>query len=90
MSALARLRSRRVVPQRSPGELDAMAAAGAVVAAALQAVHAAAVSGASTLGLDEIAESMIREAGTPQRLAVVSARRDNRPPEQWRAIRRSG
>ena len=45
MSALARLRSRRVVPQRSPGELDVMAAAGAVVAAALQAVHAAAVSG---------------------------------------------
>ena len=45
MSALARLRSRRVVPQRSRGELDAMAAAGAVVAAALQAVHAAAVPG---------------------------------------------
>jgi methionyl aminopeptidase len=63
MSALARLRSRRVVPQRSPGELDAMAAAGAVVATALQAVHAAAVSGASTLSLDEIAESVIREAG---------------------------
>ena len=48
MSALARLRSRRVVPQRSPGEIDAMAAAGAVVAAALQAVHAAATSGTST------------------------------------------
>jgi methionyl aminopeptidase len=63
MSALARLRSRRVVPQRSPGELDAMGAAGAVVAAALQAVHAAAVSGTSTLSLDEIAESVIREAG---------------------------
>ncbi|OBA74936.1 type I methionyl aminopeptidase [Mycobacterium sp. 1554424.7] len=63
MSALARLRSRRVVPQRSPGELDAMAAAGAVVAAALHAVHAAAVAGASTLSLDEIAESVIREAG---------------------------
>jgi len=51
------------VPQRSAGELDAMAAAGAVVAAALQAVRAAAVSGASTLSLDEIAESVIREAG---------------------------
>src|SRR5271156_4008047 len=63
MSPLARLRSRRVVPQRSAGELDAMAAAGAVVAAALQAVHAAAVSGASTLSLDAIAESVIREAG---------------------------
>jgi len=63
MSSLARLRSRRVVPQRSAGELDAMAAAGAVVAAALQAVHAAAVTGTSTLSLDEIAESVIREAG---------------------------
>jgi methionyl aminopeptidase len=63
MSALARLRSRRVVPQRTAGELDAMAAAGAVVAAALQAVQAAAVPGASTLSLDEIAESVIREAG---------------------------
>ena len=63
MRALARLRSRRVLPQRSAGELDAMAAAGAVVAAALQAVRAAAVPGASTLGLDEIAESVIREAG---------------------------
>ncbi len=40
-----------------------MAAAGAVVAAALQAVHAAAVPGASSLSLDEIAESVIREAG---------------------------
>jgi methionyl aminopeptidase len=63
MSALARLRSRRVVPQRSAGELDAMAAAGAVVAAALKTVQAAAVAGTSTLSLDEIAESVIREAG---------------------------
>ncbi len=63
MSALARLRSRRVVPQRSAGELDAMAAAGAVVAAALQAVRAAAVSGVSTLSLDQVAESVIRDAG---------------------------
>ena len=63
MRSLARLRSRRVVPQRSAGELDAMAAAGAVVANALQAVHAAAGPGVSTLSLDEIAESVIREAG---------------------------
>ena len=63
MRPLARLRSRRVVPQRSAAELDAMAAAGAVVANALQAVHAAAVAGASTLSLDQIAESVIREAG---------------------------
>jgi methionyl aminopeptidase len=63
MGALARLRSRRVVAQRSPGEVDAMAAAGGVVAEALRAVHAAAVAGTSTLSLDEIAESVIREAG---------------------------
>jgi methionyl aminopeptidase len=63
VSALARLRGRKVVPQRSAGELDAMAAAGAVVATALRAVRAAAVSGVSTLSLDEIAESVIREAG---------------------------
>jgi methionyl aminopeptidase len=63
VGTLARLRSRKVVPQRSAGEVDAMAAAGAVVAAALEAVHAAAAPGISTLGLDEIAESVIREAG---------------------------
>ena len=63
MSPLARLRSRRDVPQRSASELDAMAAAGAVVAAALHAVHVAAVPGVSTLSLDHIAESVIREAG---------------------------
>ena len=40
-----------------------MGAAGAVVAAALQAVHAAAVSGVSTLSLDQVAESVIRDAG---------------------------
>lgn len=57
------LRSRKVVPQRSSGELDAMAAAGAVVAAALGAVREAAAPGVSTLNLDEIAESVIRDAG---------------------------
>jgi methionyl aminopeptidase len=60
---LAGLRQRKVVPQRSAGELDAMAAAGAVVAAALRAVRGAAIAGASTLSLDEIAESVIRDAG---------------------------
>ncbi|MEB3050542.1 type I methionyl aminopeptidase [Mycolicibacter sp. MYC123] len=54
---------RKVVPHRSPGELDAMAAAGAVVAAALAAVRAAAAAGVSTLQLDEVAESVIRDAG---------------------------
>lgn len=47
----------QVVPQRSAGELDAMAAAGAVVAAALRAIRAAAAPGTSSLSLDEIAES---------------------------------
>jgi methionyl aminopeptidase len=63
MIALAGLRNRKVVPQRSAAELDAMAAAGAVVAAALQAVQAAAGPGVSTLDLDDIAESVIRDAG---------------------------
>jgi methionyl aminopeptidase len=40
-----------------------MAAAGAIVAAALRAVREGAVSGASTKSLDEIAESVIRDAG---------------------------
>jgi methionyl aminopeptidase len=57
------LRNRKVVPQRSAAELDAMAAAGAVVAAALQAVQAAAAPGVSTRDLDEVAESVIRDAG---------------------------
>jgi methionyl aminopeptidase len=58
-----RLRSRKVVPQRSAGELDAMAAAGALVAAALRAVQAAAAPGVSTKELDGVAESVIRDGG---------------------------
>lgn len=61
--ALPRLRSKKVVAQRSAEELDAMAAAGAVVAAALAAVKAAAVAGVSTGSLDEVAEAVIRDAG---------------------------
>src|SRR6185295_9378399 len=63
MIGLPGLRNRKVVAQRSAGELDAMAAAGSLVAAALQAVHDAAVPGVSTLALDEIAEAVIRDAG---------------------------
>jgi methionyl aminopeptidase len=63
MFALAGLRSRKVVPQRSAVELDAMAAAGAIVAAALRAVREAAVPGVCTHDLDQVAESVIREAG---------------------------
>ena len=66
MIALPGLRNRKVVEPRSPGELDAMATAGALVAAALQAVRQAAAPGVSTLTLDEIAESVIRDGrGTP-------------------------
>jgi len=63
MVSLPGLRSRKVVPARTAGELDAMAAAGAVVAAALRAVREAAAVGVSTKDLDDIAETVIREAG---------------------------
>jgi methionyl aminopeptidase len=63
MIGLAGLRGRKVVSVRSAHELDAMAAAGAVVAAALKATRAAAVPGASTLDLDRVAEAVIRDAG---------------------------
>ena len=61
--ASLRLRSRKVVAQRSAGELDAMAAAGTLVAAALTAVREAAVPGVSTKALDDVAESVIRAGG---------------------------
>ncbi|MGV0851679.1 type I methionyl aminopeptidase [Mycolicibacterium phlei] len=60
---IGRLRNRKVVPQRTPGELDAMAVAGALVAKALAAVRDAAKPGVSTKTLDEIAESVIRDGG---------------------------
>src|SRR3982074_1262786 len=63
MNGLRGLRSRKVVAQRSIGELDAMAAAGSLVASALLAVRQAAAPGVSTLALDEIAESVIRDGG---------------------------
>ena len=61
MIGLPGLRGRKVVPQRSADELDAMAAAGALVAAALRAVRQGAVPGVSTLELDAIAEAVIRD-----------------------------
>jgi methionyl aminopeptidase len=61
MVSLPGLRGRKTVPQRSSGELDAMAVAGALVAKALRAVQEAAVPGVSTLDLDRVAESVIRE-----------------------------
>ena len=63
MVSLPGRRSRKTVPARTAGELDAMAAAGAVVAAALQAVRQAAAPGISTKDLDDVAETTIREAG---------------------------
>ena len=63
MITLPGMRTRKVVEPRSPGELDAMAVAGSLVASALHAVHEAAVPGVSTLDLDKIAESVIRDAG---------------------------
>ena len=63
MVSLPGLRNRKTVPARTAGELDAMAAAGAVVAAALRAVREAAAVGVSTKDLDDIAEAVIREAG---------------------------
>ena len=66
MIALPGLRDRKVVAQRTAGELDAMAAAGLLVAHALRAVTEAAKAGVSTIELDEIAESVIRDGrGTP-------------------------
>src|ERR1700692_2529262 len=66
MIGLPGLRSRKVVAQRSAGELDAMAAAGWLVARALLAVRQPAAPGVSTLALDEIAESIIRDgSGIP-------------------------
>lgn len=54
---------RRAIPAKTPGELDAMQAAGEVVGRALQAVKAAAAPGVSTLHLDQVAEAVIRDAG---------------------------
>ena len=57
-----RRRTKRI-PARTPGELDAMQAAGEIVGKALQAVRAAAAPGVSTLELDAVAEQTIRAAG---------------------------
>ena len=49
MIGLPSLRGRKAVPHRTAGELDSMAAAGALVAKALLAVRQAAQPGVSTL-----------------------------------------
>ncbi|MDO4908959.1 MAG: type I methionyl aminopeptidase [Corynebacterium sp.] len=53
----------KLIPAKTAAELDAMEAAGRIVGTALQNVRAAAKPGVSTLELDEIAETTIREAG---------------------------
>ena len=54
---------RRKIPAKAPAELDAMEAAGRIVGEALTEVRAAARPGMSTLDLDRIAESVIRDHG---------------------------
>ncbi|WP_295651470.1 type I methionyl aminopeptidase [uncultured Dietzia sp.] len=57
-------RSRKgAVTARTPGELDAMEAAGRIVGRALVAAREAAVPGATTADLDAIVEQLIRDAG---------------------------
>ncbi|MCH9722055.1 MAG: type I methionyl aminopeptidase [Actinomycetia bacterium] len=63
MVSLPGLRGRKTVASRTPGEVDAMAVAGAVVAEALRSVRQAAAPGVSTKDLDDIAEAVIRQAG---------------------------
>jgi methionyl aminopeptidase len=52
-----------MVELKTPGEIDAMAAAGAVVARALAAVRSAAAVGVRLRALDEIARDVLRAAG---------------------------
>ncbi|MCW2540461.1 MAG: Methionine aminopeptidase [Frankiales bacterium] len=52
-----------MVELKTPGEIDAMVAAGAVVARALAATRAAAVSGVRLAELDQVAREVLREAG---------------------------
>ncbi|MDX2358111.1 type I methionyl aminopeptidase [Dietzia sp. PP-33] len=52
-----------VVTARTPGELDAMEAAGRIVGRALVAAREAAVPGASTADLDALVDQLIRDAG---------------------------
>lgn len=56
-------RKKKVIPGKSPAELDKMQAAGEIVGRALQAVKAEAKAGMTTLDLDKIAEDVIRSAG---------------------------
>lgn len=54
---------KKMIPAKTPTELDAMEAAGAIVGKALQAVRNEAKAGMTTLDLDQIAEEVIRSHG---------------------------
>jgi methionyl aminopeptidase len=63
VNALRHLRGRPVIELKSPAELEAMRAAGLVVAKTLAALTSAVKPGVSTGELDELAEQTIRDAG---------------------------
>ncbi|WP_394282137.1 type I methionyl aminopeptidase [Corynebacterium sp.] len=54
---------KKMIPAKTPDELDAMEAAGRIVGIALQEVRTAAVPGATTADLDKVAEEVIRSHG---------------------------
>ncbi|MBV7303049.1 type I methionyl aminopeptidase [Corynebacterium sp. TAE3-ERU2] len=60
---MARRKNNRKIPAKTPEQLEKMAAAGAIVGHALHEVRAAAREGMSTLELDRIAETVIRDHG---------------------------
>ena len=62
-AVVRRLRGRTSIELKSPGEIEAMRAAGAVVARTLRLLEVHASPGVSTGELDELAEQSIREAG---------------------------
>ena len=60
-----------MIELRTPGELDAMRAAGAVVADMLAAVRAAAAPGVRLSQLDGIAREVLADAGATQVLPLA-------------------
>jgi methionyl aminopeptidase len=62
-AVVRRLRGRGSIELKSPGEIEAMRAAGAVVARTLRLLEVHAKPGVSTGELDELAEQSIRDAG---------------------------
>ncbi|WKK60885.1 type I methionyl aminopeptidase [Corynebacterium sp. P3-F1] len=54
---------KKSIPAKSPGELDAMEAAGRIAGIALREVREAAAPGVSTAELDRVAETVIRDHG---------------------------